>query len=138
MLQANGNVYAAFTSFCDFAANYSRGWVLGWRTGTLTPLPANEIIDRQAEAQTLTTNYQNYYLSSMWMSGSAIASDGSGDLFFMTGNSNALRTNNLQEAVPTTGALALLYSAAAGPWPNVSVNANLVPVVANGEVYVAS
>jgi hypothetical protein len=33
LLEANGNVYAAFASFCDFSANASRGWVLGWQTG---------------------------------------------------------------------------------------------------------
>jgi hypothetical protein len=34
--------------------------------------------------------------------------------------------------------LPLLYSAVAGTWSNLSANANIVPVVANGKVYVAS
>jgi len=34
--------------------------------------------------------------------------------------------------------LPLLWSGSAGFWPNVSGNANLVPTVANGKVYVAS
>ncbi len=38
LLLANGNIYAGFGSFCDFAANVSRGWLLGWSTGSLTPL----------------------------------------------------------------------------------------------------
>jgi hypothetical protein len=36
------------------------------------------------------------------------------------------------------GTFQLLYSAVAGTWPNVGANANIVPVVANGRVYVAS
>ena len=44
LLLANGNVYAGFGSFCDFAANLSRGWLLGWSTGSLTPLPANQVL----------------------------------------------------------------------------------------------
>jgi hypothetical protein len=41
-------------------------------------------------------------------------------------------------AAPTVGALPVLYSAVAGTWPNLGGNANIVPVVANGNVYVAS
>ena len=41
-------------------------------------------------------------------------------------------------ATPTVGALPVLYSGVVGPWPNLNGNANLVPVVANGNVYVAS
>src|SRR5208282_1824823 len=41
-------------------------------------------------------------------------------------------------AAPTVGALPVLYSAVAGAWPNLGGNANIVPVVANGNVYVAS
>src|SRR5579863_3156388 len=48
LLLANGNVYAAFGSFCDKAPSLSRGWVLGWQTGTLTPLPGNQLLDTQA------------------------------------------------------------------------------------------
>ncbi len=41
-------------------------------------------------------------------------------------------------ATPSSGPLPLLYSSQAGTWPNVIGNANIVPVVANGRVYVAS
>jgi hypothetical protein len=40
LLFANGRIYAAFASFCDFKANVSRGWVLGWSANTLAALPA--------------------------------------------------------------------------------------------------
>ncbi|MGQ0443735.1 MAG: hypothetical protein ACT4O2_01050 [Beijerinckiaceae bacterium] len=41
-------------------------------------------------------------------------------------------------AAPSSGVLALLYSSQAGTWPNSTSNANIVPVVANGRVFVAS
>jgi hypothetical protein len=44
------------------------------------------------------------------------------------------------EALPSGGGstLATLFQGDAGTWPNTGGNANLVPVVANGKVYVAS
>src|SRR5208282_2597281 len=45
LLLANGNVYAGFGSFCDRSPNLSRGWLLGWQTGTLTPLASNNLFD---------------------------------------------------------------------------------------------
>lgn len=41
-------------------------------------------------------------------------------------------------ATPVNGTLNLLYSGAAGQWPNLGGNANVVPMVANGLVYVAA
>lgn len=82
LLLANGNLYAGFASFCDFDANLSRGWVLGWQADTLTPLPANEFTD------TLATSTNNFFLSSVWMSGYGLAASVSGDVYFITGNSD--------------------------------------------------
>ena len=45
LLEANGNIYAGFGSFCDFSASMSRGWLLGWQAGSLTPLAANRLND---------------------------------------------------------------------------------------------
>ncbi len=45
LLGVSGIIYAGFGSFCDYNADQSRGWLLGWRAGTLTPLPANELTD---------------------------------------------------------------------------------------------
>jgi hypothetical protein len=42
------------------------------------------------------------------------------------------------DAVANAGVLPKLYSGVAGTWPNVGGNSNIVPVVANGYVYVAS
>jgi hypothetical protein len=41
-------------------------------------------------------------------------------------------------AAPSSGTLPLLFSSQAGAWNNTTANANIVPVVANGHVFVAS
>jgi hypothetical protein len=98
LLEANGNIYAGFGSFCDFAANVSRGWLLGWNAGSLAPLSANQIFDTQA------TSPDSFFLSSIWMSGYGLASDDSGNILFVTGNSDPSGTTydgvtNIQESV---------------------------------------
>jgi hypothetical protein len=82
LLLANGNVYAGFGSFCDSNANLSRGWVLGWQTGTLAPLPANTLTNKIA------TTPHHFFLSSVWMSGSGLAASSAGNLYFVTGNTD--------------------------------------------------
>ena len=49
LLFANGKVYSAFTSYCDFQGTHTGGWLLGWTWNgtTLTALPANQLNDRQ-------------------------------------------------------------------------------------------
>ncbi|MGA8762280.1 MAG: hypothetical protein WB562_05260, partial [Candidatus Sulfotelmatobacter sp.] len=96
LLMVNGNVYAAFGAFCDTQANLSRGWLLGWNTGTLTPLPPNQLIDTQAIAP------NSYFLSSIWMSGNGPAADDEGNVLFVTGNSYYTTydgVTNIQESV---------------------------------------
>lgn len=98
LLLANGNVYAGFGSFCDFSANVSRGWLLGWKASTLAPLAANQIFDTQP------TDPDDFFLSSIWMSGYALAVDDSRNLLFVTGNSDYSGTtydgvSNIQESV---------------------------------------
>jgi len=98
LLMANGNIYAGFGSFCDFAVNLSRGWLLGWNATTLTPLPANRVNDIQA------TDPDSFFLSSIWMSGSGPAADDSGNILFNSGNSDPSGTTydgitNIQESV---------------------------------------
>jgi len=82
LLKANGNIYAGFGSFCDFSASLSRGWLLGWQAGSLTPLAANRLND------TLATSPDNFFLSAIWMSGYGVAADTAGNLYFVTGNSD--------------------------------------------------
>jgi hypothetical protein len=97
LLQANGNIYAGFGSFCDFSAGSSRGWLLGWNAATLAPLAANQLFDKQA------TSPDGFFLSSIWMSGYGLAADDSGNIVFVTGNSDYAGTTydgvtNIQES----------------------------------------
>ncbi len=82
LLETGGAIYAAFGSHCDGRAAVSRGWVLGWQAGTLTPLPANQLVNRT------TASASGKFLTSVWMSGYGLASDDQGSLFFATANSD--------------------------------------------------
>lgn len=96
LLLANGSIYAGFGSYCDFSGNLSRGWLLGWTAGTLTPFPSNQLLDQQA------TNPDNFFLSSIWMSGYGLAADDAGNILFVTGNSDPNTYDgitNIQESV---------------------------------------
>jgi hypothetical protein len=97
LLLTNGNVYAGFSSYCDFNGGQTRGWLLGWNASTLTPLSDKWLTVREA------TSPNNFFLTSIWMSGSGIASDGS-SVYFVTGNSDPSgttrnRPRNLTESV---------------------------------------
>jgi hypothetical protein len=98
LLLLNGNIYAGFGSFCDYSANLSRGWLLGWSASTLAPLSANQMNDLQP------TSPNSFFLSSIWMSGYGPAADDSGNILFVTGNSDYSGNtydgvSNIQESV---------------------------------------
>ena len=98
LLIANGNVYAGFASYCDIAADQSRGWVLGWNLNTLTPLASNQLNNKLAHST------DDFFLTSVWMSGYGLAASTSGDIFFVTGNSDYSgdsynRVRNIAESV---------------------------------------
>jgi len=95
LLLANGNVYAGFGSFCDYSSKVSRGWLLGWNASSLDPLSGNQLLDTQVPAPTV-------FLSSIWMSGYGLAADDSGNVLFVTGNSEASAydgVTDIQESV---------------------------------------
>ncbi len=80
LLLSNGNIYAGFGSFCEtFTA---RGWLQGWQTGTLEPLTSNLLTDRQS------SDPDSFFSSSIWMSGNGPAVDDSGNILFVTANSD--------------------------------------------------
>ncbi len=83
LLLTNGSIYAGFGSFCDFFADFSRGWLLGWTAGSLAPFSSNQLNDQQA------TDSGNFFLSSIWMSGYGLATDDAGNILFVTGNSES-------------------------------------------------
>jgi hypothetical protein len=81
LLELTGVIYAGFGSFCDFQANHSRGWVLGWSAHNLASVAGSQLNDTQATSAT------DFFLSSVWMSGFGLASNGR-TIFFSTGNSD--------------------------------------------------
>lgn len=98
LLLANGNIYAGFGSFCDFAMNLSRGWLLAWNESTLQPASSGALTDWQESDE------GNYFLSSIWMSGNGPAADDVGNVLLVTGNSDYKANTydgvtNLQESV---------------------------------------
>jgi hypothetical protein len=98
LLIANGNLYAGFASYCDIDADQSRGWVLGWQLATLTPLANNQLNNKLAHS----TN--DFFLTSVWMSGYGLASNVAGDIYFVTGNADFSgdsydKVSNLAESV---------------------------------------
>src|ERR1700722_9064788 len=94
LLFANGKVYSAFTSYCDFQGTHTGGWLLGWSWNgtTLAALPANQLNDRQPSPA--------FFLDTVWMSGAGPASDESGNLLFATGNSVS---STWTDTVPCSG-----------------------------------
>jgi outer membrane protein assembly factor BamB len=98
LLSVNGNVYAGFGSFCDaFGTNIARGWLLGWHSGSLTPVGAR-LNNKNAQSA------NDFFLTGIWMSGDGIAEDQSANLYFSTGNSDVSglsysQKNNLSESV---------------------------------------
>jgi hypothetical protein len=102
LLEANGNIYAAFGSFGDAQDLLARGWLLGWSAAELTPLAANALTNHRSSAITCNKYLRHAcYLSSIWMSGSGVASDGAGYVYVLTGNSGEgtwSPSDNLQES----------------------------------------
>jgi hypothetical protein len=87
LLEANGNIYAGFGSWCDLFGSNSRGWLLGWSASTLSPLGANQLFDQ------LATSPDDFFLASIWMSGYGPAADDSGNVVFVTGNADKSGTS---------------------------------------------
>jgi hypothetical protein len=82
LLLNSGNLYAGFASFCDYDANKSRGWILGWKAKNLKPLKANDLTNKLNHTQ------HNFFLTAIWMSGYGLAGAQNGDVYFITGNSD--------------------------------------------------
>jgi hypothetical protein len=97
LLLSNGNLYAGFASFCDEAADQSRGWMLGWQESTLAPFANNKLDNK------LRNSPDTFFLTSVWMSGYGLAANSAGSVYFVTGNSDYSgttfnRRNNITES----------------------------------------
>lgn len=85
LLEANGNIYVAEGSHCDYNANVTHGWILSYNATTL-----------QANGNALNITADNnsgYFLGSPWMGGYGPAADASGNIYFATGNGPDPSTN---------------------------------------------
>jgi hypothetical protein len=80
LLEANGNVYAAFGGCGNSQGKVARGWLLGWNATTLAPLSANLLTNTL-----VLTTPPLFYLTTIWMSGYGVAADNAGNLFFFHG-----------------------------------------------------
>jgi hypothetical protein len=104
LLEANGNIYAAFGTWGDVEEHVARGWVMGFQAGTLTPLAVNELTNHRSTSpgNCWLKGAGPCFLSGVWMSGYGVAADPAGDLFFATGNSDSGTydgVTNIQESV---------------------------------------
>jgi len=84
LLEANGSIYVSFGSNGDIEPNMSRGSIVRYGASTLRG-QSRAITDRLGD------NVSSYYLSSIWQSGYAPATDATGDVYFSTGNSDPNR-----------------------------------------------
>jgi hypothetical protein len=101
LLNANGNIYAGFAAFCETTNKSARGWLLGWNTSALAPLASylgNQVLPNNAP--------NDFFLTALWMSGYGPSATPSGNVFFVTGNSDPSGTTydrtgaiNLSESV---------------------------------------
>ncbi|HEX4159606.1 MAG TPA: hypothetical protein VHY79_14140 [Rhizomicrobium sp.] len=78
LLSANGSIYLGVGSHCDNNAGSISGWVLNFDATTLAEAGKFNTIEASA----------GYELASVWMSGYAVASDPTGNIFAVTGNGN--------------------------------------------------
>ena len=92
LLEANGNVYVALASHCDYQTSTTHGWLLSYNASTL----ANT-------GNLLNTTNQNdgtdYFLGSVWMGGFGPAADPQGNVYFATGNGPYNGTTNFAMSV---------------------------------------
>ncbi len=97
---ASGNVYVAFTSFCDFNVDTANdpvvGWLIGFNGSTLAPISPGD-------------PFSTSLLNTIWQGGVAPAADVQGNLFVATGNGPYDGTANLDNSIvklaPTLGRL---------------------------------
>lgn len=92
LVEANGNVYVAFASMCDFRTDISHGWLFGFNGQTLAQLARNDVFSEDVSPN-------NYYLDSIWGSGFGPAADAPGAIYAVTGNGPYDGLKNFGESV---------------------------------------
>lgn len=117
LLETGGNIYAAFAGLCGERNPTARGWLLGFSASMLAPLAKQQLTN-----QVLRSHSPNdFFLTSIWMSGYGPSSGSNGNIFFVTGNTDPSGTTydnkegiNLSESVvewsPSKGKVISFFS----------------------------
>lgn len=100
LVLASGNVYVAFTSFCDLNVDSANdpvvGWLIGFNGSSLAPLSPGD-------------PFSTSLLNTIWQGGAAPSADVQGNLFVATGNGpydgTANFDNSIVKLAPTLGRL---------------------------------
>jgi hypothetical protein len=92
LLEANGNIYVALGSHCDWFPNTTHGWVIAYSASTLTE--TGSLVDFSNA-----NDGSGSYLGSVWMSGFGPAADVNGNVFFATGNGPYDGINNFAMSI---------------------------------------
>jgi hypothetical protein len=79
LLEANGAIYVAFASHCDYGGQRAHGWLFAYDAGTLAP--AGSIFNTTTDPTTSTLT-----LGAIWGSGFGPAADARGTIYTSTGN----------------------------------------------------
>jgi hypothetical protein len=115
LLELNQNIYVGFASYCDNNLNspvsQTRGWLFGFSGGGTEQMNGYTLTDKESP-RSFPPETNNYYLSTIWMSGFGPAADADGNIYVVTGNSDSQsRTytgwSNLQESVARIGSVFL-------------------------------
>ena len=79
LLEANGNIYVALASHCDYRSSSTHGWMLAYSATSMQQ--TGNMLDL-----TNLNDGSNYFLGSPWMGGYGPSSDAQGNVYFATGN----------------------------------------------------
>src|SRR5438876_811336 len=83
LLLVNGRIVIAFSSHCDAYIERYHGWVFSY--SATDPTQAPHIFNTTPDPR-LQSEPKNQAAGGIWQSGYGLAADGSGDIFFETGN----------------------------------------------------
>lgn len=128
----DGTLYLSWTSHCD-QQTYT-GWVIGYNPSTLHQVSVIDITPNDNEG-------------AIWMAGGGPAADEAGNIYFLSanGSTNGIvravenRSGGLLHAYDATDLSRELYnSTQAGSRDQFSNNKFIMPMIANGKVYVGT
>jgi FtsP/CotA-like multicopper oxidase with cupredoxin domain len=93
LLEANGLIYVAFGSHCDYDANTTHGWLFAYSPTSLTQVGSTVDTTNAAGGE------EGHFLGSPWMGGYGPAADSEGNIYIATGNGPFDGLNNFGDSV---------------------------------------